>query len=113
MVEVMKPIVDEGGLADELDEAMHVTFPPLRTPIKGDERLARIVADVTTDTGRTSRLMGEQMQKVLANLERDLKDATEVKVLLEERIADIQSSLAAVKASLEVLGRIDRRQQQD
>lgn len=91
---------EDAGLADELEEAMHVTFPPLKPPSNGD---------YDTDTGRTTRLMGEQMQKVLVNLEADLKEAREAKTLLDERITDIQSAVAAVKASLEVLGRIDRR----
>ena len=101
---------EDMDLAENLEEAMQVTFPPLKTPrVNGDDRLARIVSDVTNDTGRTSRLMAEQMQQVVANLERDLKDASEVRVLLDERINDIQSAIAAGKASLEVLGRIDRR----
>jgi len=55
------------------------------------------------DTSRMSRDMREQMERIVAKLEADVKETTEIRDTINERIADLQTALKAAKASLELL----------
>jgi hypothetical protein len=57
------------------------------------------------DTDRATRLMREQIEKIIAGIEKDIKEAEEVKSIIQKRIEDLNVTLSASKASLEVLNR--------
>jgi hypothetical protein len=62
------------------------------------------IAKVTNpDTGRSSRSMEEQMQKIIAGLDREIADAEQVRDVVDRRINDLSKARAVAKTAYAML----------
>jgi hypothetical protein len=79
---------------------------PTPTPTTTPTNRNKIVADaVNEDFERSSHSMQQQMEVIIAGLEREIAEAKEIQATVAKRIKDLNLSLDASKAALDVLKR--------
>jgi TATA-box binding protein (TBP) (component of TFIID and TFIIIB) len=96
----------EKDLAAVMDESFKPdSFKPEQRPrlVKPGE-LTGVVGEATNaDIHRATRSMAEQMEKIVANLEKDIGQTNEVRNVVTQRILDLQKALNAAQDALSIL----------
>lgn len=62
-----------------------------------------IVNATNKDTARATRVMQDQLKKIIAGLERELYEAQEVRNMVTKRIIDLHTAINAARASIEAM----------
>ena len=98
-------MISDHEFATQLTEAMEEDdrkgSEPLR--LRPGKVASAVEAAASEDTNRATRAMSEQMHNIIAGLENDIKEASEVRDTITRRIGDLNTALNACRASMEVL----------
>ena len=98
---------DLNTMANELGTGMEESFKDRRPrpvdPSKpANSPPAKSILDVINeDSGRTTRVMLDRLNGIVAGLERDIADADAVRLTVLHRIADLNLALAATRSAIE------------
>lgn len=88
------------ALEDEIDSRDPVRP---RLVVKPSEVSAVVQSATNPDTERATRAMLEQMEKIAAGLENDIRETTEVQNVIAMRLVDLEQALSAIRASIKTL----------
>ena len=102
MDDAMKASMDLASAVSKTSSRVNLR-PVDNTPLT-PKGIAQAVQEATDqDTDRATRLMYEQIQKIIEGFEREIKEANEVRDVAGKRIADLNTALSASRAALDVI----------
>jgi hypothetical protein len=97
--------LNEDDLAEELNDALDAmdNDRPRNDKNWKPTQTSPVVSATNEDTVRATRTMGNQMDNIIAGLERDIKEADEIRLRVIRRIEDLKRARLACLAAKETL----------